>query len=169
MLCVNANGDPARFAWLGLPVIADETANFPGPLAGILAALHWMKTAAPNAYALASVSGDAPFIPAALVSRLSAALEASGDARVAVAASRARRHHVIGLWRPEAAAEIEAALARGERKAETMVDRLQPAVVEFADIEIGGEAIDPFFNVNTPDDLAFAEGILASKAAEASP
>lgn len=159
-LIVNANGDPARFAFLGLPVVPDETSDFQGPLAGVLAALHWFERAGPEASAVLSVAGDAPFIPRDLVSRLTDGLAAHKDARVAVAQSRGRRHHVIGLWRLEAAGEIAAALKRGERKVESMVDRLGAVAVPFGDIQAGGEAVDPFFNVNTPEDLAFADGIL---------
>jgi len=162
MLVINANGDPARFAALGLPVVPDETADFPGPLAGVLAALHWIARERPGTRAMASVSADAPFIPDDLVSRLDAALRADETARVAVAQSRGQRHHVIGLWRMEAASEIAAALKRGERRAETMVDRLGAVAVPFADAAVGGRAVDPFFNVNTPQDLAFAEAALAS-------
>lgn len=159
-LILNANGDPERFAVLALPVVADEVGGFSGPLAGVLSAIRWARRERPAVTYLASVSADAPFVPADLVSRLSDAMENNPDARVAVAVSRGRRHHVIGVWRLEAEDDIAAALARGERKVETMVDRLGVVAVEFADAEIGGEAVDPFFNINTPDDLAMAERLL---------
>lgn len=157
-LILNANGDPARFSSLGLPVIADERADFPGPLAGVLAALHWVAREQPAARAVVSVSADAPFVPVDLVVRL---VESIGDARAAVAQSRGRRHHVIGLWRMDVAGEIAAALACGERKVESMVDRLGAVAVPFDDVTIGREPVDPFFNVNTPEDLAFAEAVLS--------
>ncbi len=160
-LVVNANGDPARFAMLGLPVVPDETSDFAGPLAGVMAALNRFARTNPEIEAVVSVAGDAPFVPGDLVARLAGALATHGDARVAVAASRGRRHHVTGLWRMAAAAEIAAALARGERRAETMVDRLGVVTVPFADLEIGGAAVDPFFNINTPEELAQAERLLA--------
>jgi len=160
-LVVNANGDPARFVMLGLPVVPDETADFAGPLAGVLAALKWFAPADPEIEAMVSVAGDAPFVPSDLVARLAGALAAHGDAWVAVAASRGRRHHVTGLWRMSAAAEIAAALGRGERRAQTMVDRLGAVTVPFADLDIAGAAVDPFFNINTPEELAHAERLLA--------
>lgn len=156
-MALNANGDPSRFALLGVPVIADATADFPGPLAGVLAALRWIETEPSRPRFVATVPADSPFIPRDLVDRLSAALASAPEARVAVAASRGRRHHVIGLWRSEAAGTIAEALARGERKAETMVDRLGAVAVPFADLDAGGRGVDPFFNVNTPDDLVAAE------------
>ncbi len=163
-LIVNANGDPSRFAFLGLPVVPDETSDFPGPLAGALAALHWFERKRPGTRAVVSVSADAPFVPSDLVQRLDEALTGHPNARVAVAQSRERRHHVIGLWRIEAADAIEAALARGERKVETMVDALNAVAVSFPDLDIGGQTIDPFFNVNTPEDLAIAESTLQQHA-----
>lgn len=157
-MALNANGDPSRFALLGAPVIADATADFPGPLAGVQAALRWIEAEASHPRAVVTVPADSPFIPSDLVERLSAALAGAPEARVAVAASRGRRHHVIGLWRPEAAETIAAALACGERRAETMVDRLGAVTVPFPDLDAGGRSLDPFFNVNTPEDLAAAAG-----------
>ncbi|MEM6490044.1 MAG: NTP transferase domain-containing protein, partial [Pseudomonadota bacterium] len=40
-LALNANGDPARFARFGLPVLADTVPGFAGPLAGVLAGMRW--------------------------------------------------------------------------------------------------------------------------------
>lgn len=164
-LILNTNGDPQRFSALGLPVIADETDDFAGPLAGVLAALHWFAQKRQGFSAVASVSADVPFVPVDLVARLAEALRTHGTARVAVAQSRGRRHHVISLWRMDAADEIAAALARGERRAEAIVDRLGAVTVPFADVDLGGESVDPFFNVNTPEDLAFAEAVLAGASA----
>lgn len=162
-LALNANGDPARFAALGLPVIADGTPDFPGPLAGVLAALNWAKRTLPAARAVVSVPADSPFIPADLVRRLAAAHAAAPD-RPAVAQSRGRRHHVTALWPLTVAPHIEAALARGDRRVQAMVDSLGAIAVPFPDLAIGGQAIDPFLNINTPEDLAAAERLLAHAA-----
>jgi molybdenum cofactor guanylyltransferase/molybdopterin-guanine dinucleotide biosynthesis protein MobB len=163
-LVLSANGDPARFANFGLPVVADEAEEFQGPLAGILAALHFCAKADPRVRLVASVSTDAPFVPGDLVAKLRDALDAEPRSRVAVACSRGRRHHVIGLWKIAAADEIAAALAHGERRAETLVDRLGAVSVTFPDAVVGGRPVDPFFNINTPDDLAFADAVLAEGA-----
>lgn len=165
-LIVNANGDAARFANVGLPVVPDDTADFPGPLAGVVAALRWVARERPRMRAVVSVSSDAPFVPDDLVSRLADALDGNGSARVAVAQSRGQRHHVIGLWRMDVAGEIAAALAQGARKAEAMVDRLGAVAVPFPDLVMGREVVDPFFNINTPEDLALAERVLAQEGRE---
>ena len=91
---LNANGDPARFADTGLPVIADDVPDFAGPLAGILAGLDWAAAHAPEVAYVASVPGDCPFLPRDLVARLHQALRplgrmaASGGWRVAGRAPR---------------------------------------------------------------------------------
>lgn len=166
VLIVNANGDPARFEALGFPVVADDVPDHPGPLAGILAAIRWHAHANPATRAVVSVSADAPFVPQDLVRRLAAALPLDAPAPVAVAQSRGRRHPVIAAWSMESAREIETALARGARKVEALVDHLGAAAVPFDDIEIAGRKIDPFFNINTPDDLAIAETLMTASIAK---
>src|SRR4030088_1669955 len=78
-LILNANGDPARFADTGLPVVPDSVPDFAGPLAGILAGLDWAAAHAPSILDIASVPGDCPFLPKNLVERLHAARAASGQ------------------------------------------------------------------------------------------
>src|SRR3981081_565022 len=96
-LTANANGDPARFAAFGLPVIADTVQDFPGPLAGILAALDWTATNRPDAAGILSAAADCPFLPRDLVARLQQARIEQG-AQLAVAASAGQTHPVIGVW-----------------------------------------------------------------------
>ena len=144
-VALNANGDPARFADLGLPVLPDPVPDHPGPLAGILAAMEW--AAGLRAPAVLTVPGDAPFLPADLLSRL------LGAEAPAIAASSGRVHPVAGLWPVGLAASLREALAQGTRKVEAFA-RLHGAIeVEFP-VPPGG--IDPFLNLNTPDDLAKA-------------
>jgi molybdopterin-guanine dinucleotide biosynthesis protein A len=151
---VNANGDPARFEAFGLPVVADQMPGHPGPLAGILAALRWAASAGVDR--VATVSSDAPFIPADLVARLA---EASAGA-IAVARSAGRVHPLAALWPLGIADELERALATGERRVQRWVEMQGMTVVDFASIRIGSRAIDPFLNVNTPADLAEAETLM---------
>src|SRR4051812_13104230 len=108
-LILNANGDPARFAAFGLPVIADSVADFPGPLAGILAALDWMAKHRPEVKTVLSAAADCPFLPRDLVARLEAA-RVEQDAELAVAASDGQTHPVIGLWSVKLRGELRHAL-----------------------------------------------------------
>jgi molybdenum cofactor guanylyltransferase len=149
-LALNANGDATRFAGFALPVVADDEADFAGPLAGILAALDWAKRAHPSAAAVLTVPADTPFLPRDLAVRLNAA-----GARPALASSLGWIHPVVGLWPLVLRDDLEAALRKeGIRKVEDWTGRLGPAVVDF---DAGTR--DPFFNINTPGDLARAEAL----------
>jgi molybdenum cofactor guanylyltransferase len=151
-LALNANGDAGRFARYGLPVIADSVAGFPGPLAGVLAAMDW--AAGLGAGAVVTVPGDTPFLPGDLVQRLLWAAE--GGLRLAVAATAgAGVHPTAGLWPVALRGELAAALARGERKVTDFTQAFGAAVVPFP-----SGPPDPFLNVNTPEDLAVAEAWL---------
>jgi molybdopterin-guanine dinucleotide biosynthesis protein A len=158
-LVLNANGDPARFARFGLPAVADSVEGFAGPLAGILAGLDWVAAHAPGIRFIASVPGDCPFLPADLVGRLQAARVAE---RVPLACARSGewRHPVVGLW-PVALREDlrHAIVAEGLRKIEVWTARHGVAVADWPD-----KPIDPFFNVNTPEDAAEAERLAAQAA-----
>ena len=160
---INANGDPARFADYDLPVVADTIAGFAGPLAGILAGMRWSQAALPDAPFVASVAGDTPFFPENLVARL---VEACGgdEWTVALATSAAGKHPVFGLWPIALADDLDAFLASGESgKILAFSDRHKRVDVPFAGLQLpDGASVDPFFNVNTPEDAARAEQIAAS-------
>jgi molybdopterin-guanine dinucleotide biosynthesis protein A len=157
---INANGDPARFAKFGLAVVPDEIAGQPGPLAGILAGLDWAATQRPGTEHVLSVSTDCPFLPADLVSRLVQGIQ--GGAQIAIAATNGRSHPVIGLWRVALRKDLRRALGlENLRKVEAFCDRHRTATVNFPGVmNLPGGAVDPFFNANTPEDLALAEGLL---------
>ena len=155
-LFLSANGDPMRFASFGLPVIADGVKQHPGPLAGILAGLDWVAAHRPNTQWILSVPGDCPFLPRDLVVRLRQAVSAE-DAELAVAASQGRSHPVIGLWKVALRDALrEALVVEGLRKVQGWTARYRVATVAWPD-----EPLDPFFNVNTVEDLAEAERLAA--------
>jgi molybdopterin-guanine dinucleotide biosynthesis protein A len=153
VLALNANGDPGRFSAFGLPIVADAVPGFAGPLAGVLAGLEW--AAARGFHWLASFAGDTPFLPADLTLRLMAAAAAAG-APLALAASGGRLHPVSGLWSAALATDLRRALIEeGVRKVDLWAARHGPARAGFAI-----QPFDPFFNINSPDDLAAAERLL---------
>jgi molybdenum cofactor guanylyltransferase len=155
-LVINANGDPARFADTKLPVVSDNVPDFAGPLAGILAGLDWTALHMPECEWLASVPGDCPFLPNDLVTRLHAARAAAG-APLACARSGEWRHPVIGLWPVALREDLRRALvAEGLRKIEIWTARHGVAIASWP-----AEPVDPFFNVNTPEDAAQAQTIAA--------
>jgi molybdenum cofactor guanylyltransferase len=149
-MMLNANGDAARFASYGVPVVADSVPDFAGPLAGILAGMDWARSMA--AGWIVSTAADAPFLPLDLVVRLQ---RDRGQARIAVAASGGWRHPTTALWPVDLAAELRQALQSGERKIDRFTARYTVAPATFVT-----DPVDPFFNVNTPKELAEAERLL---------
>ena len=155
-LILNANGDPARFADYGLPVAGDSVEGFAGPLAGVLAGLDWAAAHAPDCPMVATVPTDAPFLPEDLVSRLLSAVEKE-HANLACAASNGQAHPVVGLWPVRLRGELRRAITEEDvRKVDVWTARYRLATVEFPCVPV-----DPFLNVNRPEDLAEAERFLA--------
>lgn len=148
-LALSVNGDPARFAAFGLPALADEAADRPGPLAGMLAGLD--HAAARGLPLVAVAPGDTPFLPQDLVARLAGALR---GAPLAYAVAGGRDHPACALIRVELRAPLRAALAAGVRRVGDWMRDMGAAEAEFPDPEA-------FFNVNRPADLALAEARLA--------
>jgi len=159
-LVLNANGDPARFAAYGLPVVADSVADNPGPLAGVLAGLDWTAEHQPDCPLVVSVPTDAPFLPADLVARLKSQMAAEG-ADLACAASGEQAHPVIGLWPVRLRHDLRRALVdEGIRKVDVWTARYRLAIVAFS-----SEPVDPFFNANRPEDLDVAGELLGGGSA----
>src|SRR5207245_2146601 len=128
-LVLNANGDPARFARFGLPVVPDSIGDFAGPLAGILAGLDWAAAHRPDCATIVSVATDAPFLPKDLVARLVRGMEAAG-AELACAASGGQPHPVIGLWPVALREDLRRALVEeGIRKVDVWTGRHPLATV----------------------------------------
>lgn len=154
-LALNTNGDAERFLEYGLPVIPDSLPDRPGPLAGVLVALDWAANL--GASGVITVAGDTPFLPEDLAARL---VEQAGEAKFCLAASvddiSMRLHPTIGLWPVRLREDLRSALLEGQRK-----------VREFAALHDAETAIwrdtpyDPFFNINTPEDLLLAEQLAA--------
>jgi molybdopterin-guanine dinucleotide biosynthesis protein A len=155
-IIINANGDPARFADAGVPVVADDVPDFAGPLAGILAGLDWAAAHAPQIEWLLSVPGDCPFLPKDLLARLHEARLAA-DTPLACARSGEWRHPVVGLWPVALREDLRRALTQESlHKIEIWTARHGIAIADWP-----AEPVDPFFNVNTPDDAARAEALVA--------
>lgn len=155
---LSANGRPERFSFLGLPVIADAAGPPAGPLAGVLSGMRWAAGRSDGAGYLATLASDTPFFPTDLVARLAAA--AGGRRGIVLAASMGRTHPVVGLWPLALAEDLAAYLAAGEsRRVDAYAGGRHPVtLVDFAPLADG---FDPFFNVNTPEDLATASRRLA--------
>lgn len=151
-IILNANGDPARFGRYGLPVVPDGVPDFAGPLAGILAGLDWAAANRPGLAWVASVPGDCPFLPHDLVRRLHEERERAG-LPLACARSGDWRHPVVGLWPVALRADLRRALVVEDlRKIEVWTARHGVALADWP-----AQPVDPFFNVNTPEDAVEAD------------
>ncbi len=164
-MALNANGDAARFDAFELPVLPDSIAGYPGPLAGVLAGLDW--AAEQGAEAIVTVAADTPFFPADLVAVLQDTAQGMAHPLVLAATPRGEektksmsrsgliRHPTFGLWPVALRDDLRGALEEGIKK-----------VVIWTEQHGGREAVfdtdngDPFFNVNTPDDLTAAEAMV---------
>jgi molybdopterin-guanine dinucleotide biosynthesis protein A len=157
-IVLNANGDPSRFADTGLDVVADSIPDFAGPLAGILAGLDYLSAQNSGIEWLLSVPGDCPFLPDDMVERLHEARRKMGaGVPLACARSGEWRHPVVGLWPLALREDLRKALTvEGLHKIEIWTARHGVAIADWPD-----QPIDPFFNVNTPEDAAKAEKIAA--------
>jgi molybdopterin-guanine dinucleotide biosynthesis protein A len=149
-LLINANGDVSRFSRFELPVVADDIEGFAGPLAGILAGLDWVASNARPIAWVVSVPGDCPFLPRDLVARLHGARIAE-QLPLACARSGEWRHPVVGLWPVALRHDLRRALGTGLRKIEAWTGAHGVALAVWP-----AEPVDPFFNVNTPEDAAEA-------------
>lgn len=158
-IVLNANGDPKRFEGFGLPVVADDIPDFAGPLAGVLAGLEWAAKHAPDIEWIASVPGDCPFLPRDLVPRLHEARIAENKA-LACARSGEWRHPTAGVWPVALRADLRHALTVEDlHKIEVWTGRHGVAIAAWPD-----QPVDPFFNVNRPEELAKAEELAAQNA-----
>lgn len=152
-LVLNANGEPSRFD-TNLPVIADSIDGFAGPLAGVLAGLDWAAQLGHSH--IVTAAADTPFFPCDLVPRLMLAAETQPIALAATPENgRVNRHPTFGLWPVDLREDLRASLRGGLRKVVLWTDRHGTAFAEFSTTPF-----DPFFNVNTPEDMATAESYL---------
>ena len=155
-MAVNANGDPGLFADHALRVLPDTIGGFIGPLAGVLAGLAYLHENGHHRGWLLTIPGDTPFIPHDLVARLSDAVRSDG-ASIARAASNGRCHPVVALWPCTLHAQLEDALVHRNVRS-VMQFQAEVAIVE---AEWSATPYDPFFNINTADDLVEASRIAA--------
>ena len=152
-LVINANGDPQRFSEFGLDVVPDVLTALTTPLAGLHAALKFTKSI--EAEVLVTVPSDTPFLPYNLVAKL---VEKAVVRGAAIAASGDQEHFIIGAWKTDLLDDLESAIARDNLfRVKDWANRSSAQSVIWP-----VEPYDPFFNVNTPEDLRVAEHILGA-------
>ena len=161
-LAININGDHSRFPKYPYSLIADSIDGFVGPLAGVLAGMDW---AFKNNYeAIITLAADTPFLPEDLVERLAAFAERE-NSQITMASARdpitgeVRVHPTFSLWNVNLREDLRKELLAGTRKIIRWAERHALSYVEFKTKKPGD---DPFFNINTPQDLIDAEDKLTN-------
>lgn len=155
---VLSTNEPALHGCFGLPCLRDRIEGFAGPLAGLDAAGRHFSETLGTAFNLVCVAGDTPFLPTDLVARL---LEGFDRGRVTLASWGGRTHPAVALWPSELLADLplDPSMPNRSRSLGAVMDRVGRQVVDFGPIP-GAPRIDPFLNVNTPDDLAVARAVV---------
>ncbi|PIO98538.1 molybdenum cofactor guanylyltransferase [Pleomorphomonas carboxyditropha] len=145
---------------LALAVVRDEASTFEGPLAGVAAGLARASALSPRPTHLLTVPVDLPFLPGELAERLAAGID--GPDTIVFAAGPGGRAPLCALWPLSAAPRLSAFLAGAERRVGAFLAGERTGSVVFAPVGIGGRTVDPFFNINTPADLAEAAGLIGA-------
>ena len=161
-IALSANGAPSRFENFGLPVVPDSIEGFAGPLAGVLAGMDY--AVGEGFDRIVTVAADTPFFPTNLVALFQIAADRAGSGLVLAATPDEKRgilrHPTFGLWPVSLREDLRQALQDGLRKVVLWTDGHNGTVALFDSADE-----DPFFNVNTPDDLTAARKIMAKGAA----
>ena len=156
-IILNANGNPKEYSDFDLPVVGDVISGFAGPLAGILTALEWAAANATNCKFVASFPCDSPFFPSNLIEKLYEKID--GGSTMAYASSHKRHHPVFGLWPVSRRFDLrDAMVSRNIRKVDLWTSTHKLGVVEYSFC-----TMDPFFNLNTPDDVIKAKSYLLKR------
>jgi len=156
-LAISANRPSEQFGAFGVPVLADELGD--GPLAGIAAGLRWAASLSPRPPHLVTVAVDTPFFPLDLVARLHKAAGLGSSGVIAMSRSGGRSHPVFALWPLAVVDALESHFSGGDDRSVRGFMAAQRAIT--VDFAIPPGSIDPFFNINTPDDLAAARQTVA--------
>ena len=156
VVAVNSNSNATDRPALNVPVIADQWPERRGPLAGVLAGMNWAEER--GCSHIVTVAGDTPFFPGNLVSELISTMRRANAALVLAASHDGkvlRRHPTFGIWACRLAPDLARSLEDGQRKIVAWSDRHSTEISPF---KVDG--VDPFFNVNTPDQLRLARHFL---------
>lgn len=154
-IVISANSDPEQFSQFNVPIIKDTIKDFAGPLAGVLSAMRWTQTNKTSVKSVITVAVDTPFFPKDYTNAMFAAHKE--DVRITIAKSNGRNHPVFAIWDINLADDLEKFLVNeGNRKVMMFAQRYNYVLQNFND----KSGIDPFFNINTYDNLTQAQAHL---------
>ena len=151
-ILINTNINKEKFLKNKIEIISDINNDFQGPLAGILATMIWIKKNKLNIDWIMSVPSDTPFLPKNLLKSFKSKI--NNDINILIARSNGKIHPVVGLWNINLLDKLKKELESDNRKIMNWVSKNK---YEFVDFPM--DDYDPFFNVNTKEDLIEAERI----------
>ena len=160
-VAINTNSNSPRYAQHSLPILKDQIGGFLGPLAGIFTAMKWANDLGYKK--VATVAVDTPLFPKNLLKELYKKME-ENNSDIVFAASlknhkeRKHLHPVFGLWKTYLHDDLRKELERGVRKVTLWSAKHKTSSVCFAN-----DLIDPFFNINTPEDIKLFKEYLIKK------
>ena len=160
-VAINTNSNNPKYVQHGLPILKDHFEGFWGPLSGILVAMSWANDMGYKK--VATVAVDTPLFPENLLEKLDQKIKLSNsDIVFAASVSEHKRgkvlHPVFGLWKTFLFEDLRKQLEKGVRKITFWSERHKASSVCFSD-----ERIDPFFNINTPQDILLLKEYLREK------
>ncbi len=136
-----------------IPIVSDLISDFAGPLAGVHSAMKWAQENRPETTHLLTVAADTPFFPLDFVSRMVGFAQSQEASSIILAQSHGRYHPIFGLWPVDLQESLEGALFKGLRKIRAWTNEHPNASLNFDDEIINGKQVDPFFNINEPEDF----------------
>ena len=127
-----------------------------GPLGGILTAMKWVKENNKPYKWISTFPSDTPFFTKKELSNFYENIKIN-ESKLFFIKDRETRHNIFGLWSVDLMDQLESDLLKGERKVELWAD-----TIGVSTINIGYKKLNPFFNINTKEDLEKAKEMMSN-------
>ena len=146
------NQDNEFFSKNNLITVKDCIEGQLGPLVGILTAMKWAKKNLSKCSWIATFPCDTPFFPESIIKSFIEESEKK-ESLILCASSHGRKHNIFGLWSLDLYDKLKDDLINKKvRKVQDWTDKNKIKNLEFT-----FKDYDPFFNINTQEDLEFAK------------
>ena len=125
-----------------------------GPLGGVLSAMKWVKEKNKDYKWISTFPVDTPFFKKEILQNFLHEIDLD-ESKLFFIKSNNTRHNIFGLWSLDLMDQLEKDLLKGERKVEVWANSIGVSTVN-----INYKKLDPFFNINTKQDLEKAVKIM---------
>tara|TARA_B100000073_G_scaffold337835_1_gene334221 strand:- start:247 stop:855 length:609 start_codon:yes stop_codon:yes gene_type:complete len=134
--------------------LVEDTKKGLGPLGGILTAMKWIRQNNKSYKWISTFPSDTPFFKKQILNNFLEEIK-NYEGKLFFINSNDTRHNIFGLWSIDLLERLEKDLDNGERKVEMWANK-----IGVKSINMKFENKDPFFNINTKEDLTKAEEYL---------